>query len=169
MLRWGTLQTVNKPRERHKVNTHNDCNFLTCPAVWLRFFLATSLVTFTLQSYKTIQLFFHSYKWRKDCQNISCFFKNIYFKILTICHHIFTFTAHGRRVRILKIRLIKIKVLKQIKRRRSKPSQSFYTSQLHGEKQGKKRSPSVNSHSLNKNNLNRSGTSARKDLFLKPN
>ena len=54
MLRWGTLQTVNKPRERHKVNTHNDCNFLTCPAVWLRFFLATSLVTFTLHSYKTI-------------------------------------------------------------------------------------------------------------------
>ena len=66
------------------------------------------------------------------------FLKNIYFKILTICHHIFTFTAHGRRVRILKIRLIKVKVLKQIKRRRSKPSQPFYTSQLHGEKQGKK-------------------------------
>ena len=36
---------------------HNDCDLLTCPAVWLRFFLATSFVTFTLHSYKTIQLF----------------------------------------------------------------------------------------------------------------
>ena len=41
------------------------------------------------------------------------FLKDIYFKMLTICHHIFTFTAHGRRVRILKIRLIKVKVLKR--------------------------------------------------------
>ena len=48
---------VNKPRERDKVNMHNDCNFLTFSAVWLRFFLATSLVTFTLHSYETIPLF----------------------------------------------------------------------------------------------------------------
>ena len=57
LLRLGTLQAVSKPRERHKVNMHNDCDLLTCPAVWLRFFLATSFVTFTLHSYKTIQLF----------------------------------------------------------------------------------------------------------------
>ena len=75
---------------------HNDCDLLTCPAVWLKFFLATSFVIFTLHSYKTIQLFVIHINDGRTAKT-SLVFKRYILKMLTICHHIFTqFTAHGR-------------------------------------------------------------------------